>query len=164
MRISAIVDARFSVIVDGVARKVSFTNPSYQHLQIAPISHSCGESQEQKVAPRHEGVGQAVLLHFESGVARERGVADFAQHGQVQQMVLAEFLGSVRKSGADFLQYDKACIEFHPVALAVVKGDGLDPLVLGECQGEASGGVLATGKKNKGRGVHGQRMVNQPEM
>ena len=55
----------------GVARKIRLANPGDDHLQIAPVGHSGGQREEQKVAAWNERIGQAALLHLERGVARQ---------------------------------------------------------------------------------------------
>ncbi len=94
------------------------------------------------------------MLHLESGVARERGLAHLAQHGQIKQVVFAQFVGPLGKLAADFSQHLEAGVQFYNMALAVVKRDGFDPLVFGQGLRQTGGGILATREKYEGGCMH----------
>ena len=69
-------------------------------------------------------------------------------------MVIAELFRPRWKALAQFAQHVQARIELHMVALTIVKGHGFHTFVAGQGIGQAGRGVLASGKQNKGGGVH----------
>ena len=75
---------------------------------------------------------------------------------ETSKMVLAQPLGPMRKLALQLFQHMQPGIELHPMTLAVVKGNGLHPIVDRECLGQAGGGILPTRKKNQGGFVHAQ--------
>ena len=84
------------------------------------------------------------MLHLEGGVARQGCLAHITQHGQIKQMVLAQFVGPLRELLTQLTQHIQAAFQLDVVALAVVKRDSLNPFVAGQGMSEASGGVLPT--------------------
>ena len=54
-------------------------------------------------------------------------------------MVLPELVGPVRKLAFEFAQHIQPRFKFHLVALAVVKGNGFDTLVLAERMRQTGG-------------------------
>lgn len=93
---------------------------------VAPPGDGRGEGEEQKIASRHEGVGQSVLFHLEGDIARERGLADLAQHAHVDEMVLTQPTCPLREAPPDLVQDHKSLIQLDSVPLTVVKSDRLD--------------------------------------
>src|SRR6185312_2657345 len=88
------------------------------------------EGEEQEIAAGHEGIGQAVLLHLEGGLAGQRGLADLAQRAEVDEVVLA--------------QDRKPLIQLDSMALAIVESDGLDMRKSVERPGQAGRRILST--------------------
>jgi hypothetical protein len=100
---------------------------------------------QEQVAARHEGVGQAGLLHFDADVVRHRGRAELLDHAQVDDVVVRQAVSPGRE--APQVQKDRfAAVHLHGVALAVVKADRLDLVEALERPGEAGGGVLTAGQ------------------
>ena len=60
----------------GIAGIIGLAHAGDQVLQPAPIGQRRGEGEEDQVAAGDEGVGQAVRLHGDRGVAGQRGVGD----------------------------------------------------------------------------------------
>jgi hypothetical protein len=110
----------------GIAGEVRLAHAAHQVGDGAPPGDGGGKGEEQQIAPGHEAVGQAVLLHLEGDVTRERRLAELAQHAHVDEMVLAEPARPGGKPAANLLQHHKSLIQLDSVPLAVVKSDRLD--------------------------------------
>ncbi|MDT4867012.1 hypothetical protein FQZ97_1019010 [compost metagenome] len=139
----------------GVAAEVGFADAGDDDLDAAAVGERGGECEEQQVAPGHEGVGQAAFFHAEGHVAGERGFADLAEHGKVEQVVFAQALAPGGETLAQFAQNDQARLQLHAVALAVVEAERFDARVARQRVGEAGGGVLPARKEDERAGVVG---------
>src|SRR6185437_4416521 len=92
----------------------------------------------------------AELAQRDLGVARQRRVADAAEHAQLDQMVLAEALGPIRRELTEGGDDGRAAGELDLVALAVVERHRLDRVEAVERPGEAGGRILPAGKDDDG--------------
>ena len=54
----------------------------------------------------------------------------------------------------NFLQHVEPRIELDAMALTVIEGNGFNALVRSQCVCQTGGGILTTGKKDEGCGVH----------
>jgi hypothetical protein len=125
-------------------------------VQPAPVAHGRRHLEEQQVAPRHKVLEPCV--HGNGGVARQRRVADLAQHRQIHHVVVPRrscHCGKCAQRGQHLL----ARLQLHMVALAVVKTNGLDPGKALQRPGQAHGGILTTRKQNEGVALaHGDNL------
>ena len=94
-------------------------------MQTAPVAHGRRQLEEQQVAARHEGVGQACSGHLDFGLAGQGRVADVAEHAQIQHVVVPELAAPLRELAPHGFEHRVARLKLHMVALAVVKTDGL---------------------------------------
>ncbi|CFP58709.1 Uncharacterised protein [Bordetella pertussis] len=147
---------RYLLRLDGVVAavrvpgKIGFAHAAHQHVELAAITERRGQRQEQQVAARHEGIGQAVGLHLDLAVAGHGGVAHLRQDAQVEQMIVAQALGPVGKVGAQFAQHDLAGIQLDAMPLAVVETQRLDVGIALQRPGQASGGILSAREQHQG--------------
>ena len=130
----------------GVAGKIGLTHPGHQHLQPPAVGQRPGQGHEQQVAPRHKGVGQAILLHGDGHILGQRRAANLPDHIHIQHMVWAQAGRPMGELPAQALQHRLAGLQLYAVALAVVKTQGFNVGVVGQGVGQAGGRVLPAGK------------------
>src|SRR5690606_15724138 len=135
-----------------IAREVGFAYPGDEDAKSATVGDRRGQRQEQQIAARHEGIGQPGLADRDHAVAGQRGLADLAQHREVEQVVGAEAPGPLRKAGRDRLAQRFATLEFDRMALAVGETDRLDLAEAGQGPGKTGGRVLSSGEQDQGAG------------
>ena len=109
-----------------------------------------GKSEKKQISARYEGVGQAIFFHLKSDMSRQRGLADLAQHAEIDEMVLAQLPRPLWEAALYLGQNHQPLIEFDAVALPVVESHRLDMLIALERPGKTGGGILSTGKHNDG--------------
>jgi hypothetical protein len=110
----------------GIAGEVGFAHPADEMADAAPPGDGGGEGEEQQIAAGHEGVGQPVFLHRKGDVTRERGVADAAQHAEVDDVILAQPRGPLRLATAHLLLHHKSLIQLNSMPLPIVESDGFN--------------------------------------
>jgi len=138
-----------------IAREIRLAHAAHQALEASAIGDRGRHREEQDVSAGHEGVGQPVFEHAELDVPGERGLADLADHAEVDDAVLAEPCGPIGKCRSDLGEHRAAAVQLDTVALPIVEANGLDMREAGKRPGEASRRVLATGKQHEGFVCHG---------
>ena len=108
------------------------------------------EGQKHQVAAGHEGVGQAILAHFDRDVAGQRGVGNLRQRRDFQRVALAELCRPIRPQRFDARQQPVAAGKFDGVALAVAEAEHFDAGKALQRPGQAGGGILPAGKQHQG--------------
>jgi len=97
--------------------------------------------------PGHEGIRQPRRLHFYLDVAGERGLADIADYAEIDDAIIAETRGPVRKRSLDCGEHGAAALQLDAVALAIIEAHGLHVLEARQRPGETGRGILAAGKQ-----------------
>lgn len=73
-------------------------------------------------------------------------------------MIGAEPFVPIAGGGPELRQNTRPRRQFRRMTLAIIETDGFDSLEAGKRPSEAYGGILATGKQNKGRGCSHPRV------
>ena len=115
----------------------------------APVGQRGGEGQEHQIAAGHEGVGQAVRAHRDRDIARQRGVGDVGQGGNIQRMAVAELFCPIRAQRFHAVEQAVPALQLDGVALPVVEAEHFDAFEALQRPGEAGGGILSAGKQHQ---------------
>jgi len=106
--------------------------------RLAPCRERCGKQEEEQVAARHEGVGQAVLAQRDFGVARQRSLADLAQYRKIEEVILTDYLEQIFRKD-DMMELYLNVVEFGPDVYGITQaaeyyfGRKPEELHLAEC-------------------------------
>ncbi|ABA49515.1 hypothetical protein BURPS1710b_0356 [Burkholderia pseudomallei 1710b] len=130
-----------------IAGEIGLAHAADERAQPAPISDRRGDRHEQQVAARHERVRQAVRRRLDLDRARHRGIADRAEHRQIDQVIVAQLVRPLRKTPLQRIAHALATFELDAVALAVIEAERLDGLIALERPGHTCGRILAAGKQ-----------------
>ncbi len=128
----------------GVAGKVGLAHPGDHRLGAHLIGVNGGQGQEQDVAPRYEGIGQAVILQLTAhrnivpGQGRD---GELPQHGDVHHLVG----GNAKRPGQP-----ARGLYLRPVALAVIEGDGVHFVIKSLSLHQTGGAVLSSTEYHDG--------------
>ena len=82
-------------------------------------------------------------------LTRHCGIADRAEHGQIDHVIFAQALRPLRKLARDRGTKAVAAFEFHAMTLSIVEPERLYRLVAIKRPGKARGRVLAAGKQHE---------------
>jgi hypothetical protein len=132
-----------------VAGKIGLADAGHDMLDAPPIGGDRRHGQKQQVSPRHEGIGQAVRLHGDFGLSRQRCLAEFSDDPGIDDMIRAELRRPVRELGAQRAENRRADVQFHPVALAIVEADRLDAREAVKRPGQAGRRILPARKQHQ---------------
>ncbi len=131
------------------SRKVRLAHAADQHADPAAVGDRTTQGKNSTVRPGTKYVGKPSALQPDLRVVRHRGDADLREHAQVQQVVVAEPGGPLRKAVPNRLPHDQALVQLDRVALAVVEGDRLHMRVARQRPGEAGGRILPAGEQHQ---------------
>ena len=134
----------------GVARIIGLAHSSDEMVQAAARRERRSQREEQEVASGHECVGQPVFAQRDLGVACESGLADLAQHGQIEQMIGPEPILPYRMNFGHPGAVVGPTVEFDAVALPLIEPYRLNCVEAVERPCKAGRAVLPTGEENEG--------------
>ena len=121
-------------------------HPMADALAVAP---GRGVHDEQQVAARHEGVGDAPVCLLDGHVRGQGRVGQLAEQADVQQgadQAVPPFRPEGRDGAADLA----AAGQFHGMALAVIEAQRAHDGKAGQGPGKTGGRILAAGKDDQG--------------
>jgi hypothetical protein len=115
-------------------------------LEAAPVSERGGVCQEQQIAARHEGIRQPSRINIDLNVMRQRVGRDLRERIDVDQVILAKALAPSGEPPANLVDDNCALAELGAMPLAIIKSNGLDPLMAAKGEGKAGCRILPARK------------------
>ena len=129
---------------------VALAHAQHQMADVFAVGPGRGVHDEQQVAARHEGVGDAFAFLLDGHVRGQGRVGQLAEQADVQQGVGPQTVLPFRLEGRDGAADLAAAFQFHGVALAVIEAQRMDAGKAGKGPGKAGGRILAAGKDDQG--------------
>ena len=140
----------------GIAGKIGFADAHDQMADALAPGQRRRRREENEVAARHEGVGNALLVEGNLHVAGHGGFPDLVEEPEREDGVLPEPGGPLSGKiavGAHRVEHVPAAFHFDVMALAVVETDRQHAGKAVQGPAEAGCGVLPAGEDDEGRSV-----------
>ena len=100
--------------------------------------------QEQKIAPRHERVGQAILRHDDLCFCNHCGIGNVGQHRDITDLVRSQFWCPFWKRRLDRVKHARSAFKLNGVALTIIKADGFNTVIVRQRMRQTNGRILTT--------------------
>ena len=94
----------------------------------SPVGNRASNRQKQDIAAGDESIWQAVRLHLDLDIVRERSLTDVSNHAQVNNPIFPETTRPIWKRSFQCFENGDTAIQLNSVTLSIVKSNGFDVL------------------------------------